>query len=402
MKSMFIFNPAHDLSLANDDPNFNPPLSARKLETDLSCLPVWFAPNGSLVWSSPENTGWLNGWKRLLPGLSCTEITSVPDFQNISAIHPWGWDKSIAKQLLVSTEAESGQRHALTHLLPSENHLAEIKRLSHRRTAAKALHYLRSESGCNEILPLPAIEIQDLAAVEHYSKTHAGVIFKAPWSGSGKGLCWVRGSLSDSHRGWCRNVLEKQGSLMAEQIYDVAQNFALLFRCENGKASFAGYSLFETEKGIYRSNSLLSDDAILARLSRFIQPQLLLAIRELLQPFIDEHIAPFYSGMLGVDMFIFNDNNTLRIHPCVEINLRMTMGAVARIFFDRFVSPGCSGRFSVDHCTERQALWQDHTLRKKNMPLIIENGKISSGYLSLSPVLPDTHYRVRVELASYI
>ena len=397
-RQLYLFNPAHDLALANGDPNFNPPLSAHKLEADLSCLPVWFSPNGSQVWSRPENIPWLDNWKRLLPDLSSTEITPVPDFRNISAVHPWGWDKSIAKHLLVSTDTDSDQRNALTLLLPSENQLAEIKRLSHRRIAIEAMPQILSKACYGEMLPRPATEIPDMAAVEHFSKTHAGVVFKAPWSGSGKGLCWVRESLSESHRGWCRNVLEKQGSLIAEQIYDVTQNFAMLFRCENGKTSFAGYSLFETEKGIYRYNLLLSDNAIEEQLAKAVEIELLLSVRELLSQFVEREIAPFYSGTLGIDMFIYRTNGALQLHPCVEINLRMTMGAVARIFFDRFVSPGRGGRFCVDHYTQPQALWQDDTLRKKDFPLIIENGKISSGYLSLSPILPETSYRIRVEI----
>ena len=33
------------------------------------------------------------------------------------------------------------------------------------------------------------------------------------------------------------------------------------------------------------------------------------------------------------------------VHPCVEINMRMNMGVVARLFYDRFVAPGSKRMF---------------------------------------------------------
>lgn len=46
-----------------------------------------------------------------------------------------------------------------------------------------------------------------------------------------------------------------------------------------------------------------------------------------------------------------------RIHPCVEINLRMNMGMVARCLYDRYVVPGGEGVFRVAyHATPGEAL----------------------------------------------
>jgi hypothetical protein len=227
------------------------------------------------------------------------------------------------------------------------------------------------------------------------------VVFKSPWSGSGKGLSWVRNGLTDSHKGWCKRIIQKQGSVIAEPIYDVKQNFAMLFECQSGAVSFAGYSLFETEKGIYRNNLLLSNEAIQVFLiTKFIPEKHLLDVKAALMEFITINIAPHYSGTLGVDMFIYEYENEIRLHPCVEINLRMTMGAVARRFYDRFVNPEMTGVFYIDHVEQSNTLFENHNNQSAENPLIVENGRIQRGYFSLTEVSEDTCYRVRVEIVN--
>ena len=145
----------------------------------------------------------------------------------------------------------------------------------------KALDFIRSRQFTNAPLPQSAQKLTSIDAVENYAAKYARVIFKAPWSGSGKGLCWSRDKMTDSRRGWCRNVIEKQGSVIAEPIYDKIQDFALEFECHNGQVSFAGYSLFETEKGTYRSNFLMNNDVIIQNLTnKGIDVEQLLWIQE--------------------------------------------------------------------------------------------------------------------------
>lgn len=43
------------------------------------------------------------------------------------------------------------------------------------------------------------------------------------------------------------------------------------------------------------------------------------------------------------------------IVPCVEMNLRMTMGHVARRFTDRFMASGCKGLYTVTPATKAGA-----------------------------------------------
>ena len=42
-KSLYIFNPEHDLAMASSEKNYMAPASARQMAADLALLPVWYA-----------------------------------------------------------------------------------------------------------------------------------------------------------------------------------------------------------------------------------------------------------------------------------------------------------------------------------------------------------------------
>ncbi len=391
--SLYIFNPEHDLALANSDGNFMAPLSARKLAHDLAALPLWYAAENSIIYAATNNGNRLKELQNNFPQLANKNIVAQPDFEKIKYLNVWGWDKAVIKQF--------SNLGAPENLQPPSSTIEHIKRLSHRRMAIEAMDFVinNASMALSNIFPEKAIEIFALKNAEEFTKVKKPAVFKAPWSGSGKGLSWVRGKLSESHRGWIKNTIEKQGSVIAEQIYRVVENFAMEFECKNGEVFFAGYSLFESEGGIYRGNILMSDAKIVEHLTKhFISKKNLYEVQNRLREFIQLYIAPCYSGVLGIDMFLFEENELVILHPCVEINLRMTMGYVAHEFFRNFVQDEKEGRFYIDHNPVTGALWKDHNERITEFPLEVENGRIKSGYLSLTEVQEHSHYRVRVEV----
>jgi hypothetical protein len=390
-RPLYFFNPAHDLALANSDRNFNAPLQAKILARDLSCLPLWYALPGSIVLSTNADSDWLEEIQLTFPQLKNIHLTSTPDFSSVNALFPWGWDNAVCKHLSLLGADNT--------LLPDAMQLESIRRLSHRNMSIQALEHIRQDYRFSTQLPTPAKELTSAYEADEYALKHKRVIFKAPWSGSGKGLCWSKDTMTESRRGWCRNIIEKQGSVIAEPIYDKLLDFAMEFSCRDGETSFAGYSLFETEKGIYRGNFLISNESVIQKIEGYGVPATLLsAIQSQLSTFITNNIAPFYSGLLGVDMFIYKDDGLIKLHPCVEINLRMTMGCVARIFYDNFVSPDANGRFYIDHYSSPADLINDHLYRRIEIPLTVTDGRISKGYISLTNTSPRSHYRARVEI----
>ena len=124
---------------------------------------------------------------------------------------------------------------------------------------------------------------------------------------------------------------------MAEPIYNKVCDFAMEFCAdEEGRVAFAGYSFFETDAfGNYKANLLVSDAEIERRLGAYVSLGTLHGVRSRLLTVLPDWLGGHYAGYLGVDMMICHEGD-YRIHPCVEINLRMNMGVLARLFFDRF------------------------------------------------------------------
>ena len=89
---------------------------------------------------------------------------------------------------------------------------------------------------------------------------------------------------------------------------------------------------------------------------------------------------------------IYRDGEYLRLNPCMELNLRMNMGVVSRLFYDSYVASGSEGRYAVTYYkNEGEALAENENL-KAEYPLVVNAGKIVSGYMNLSPVTAASRY----------
>ncbi|MCH5329081.1 MAG: hypothetical protein J1E02_08665, partial [Coprobacter sp.] len=227
-------------------------------------------------------------------------------------------------------------------------------------------------------------------------------VLKAPWSGSGKGIAWGRGVYDTTLSRWSNGILQRQGSVIGEPFYEKAADLAMEFFSDGtGNVSFAGYSWFSTDnKGVYKSNWLASDEAIFSEIVKngIAGPQL----QQLQQAYLrllSELVGPVYRGYFGIDMMIYRSGGTLRLHPCIEMNLRMNMGMVARMVYDRYVDRRVTGRYYVDYFPDSRQLNDDHRQRTLAYPVKMSSGRICSGYFSLTPVTATTHYRARMEIA---
>ncbi len=394
-RRIYIFNPENDLALANGNENFEPPLSARMLRNDLSLLPLWYADENAVVLTySGIPDGWLKNEREALGvNVSWAPADSfMVNRRSDDCFVPWGWSPAIHKLWYKSNSPES---------LQNEPDFFQYKKLSHRAFAIEVLNMLQQKSLLAESFQLPQ-ELFSLPEVEDYSRKYFPVLLKAPWSGSGRGLFWNNKPQDGKIKQWVSSILRKQGSVIGEFIYRKENDFSIQFSSNGSEVVFCGYSLFLTDKyGTYKGNLLESDDSIEKKLSQYIPVEQLKQIQEALSCFFSSRVAPFYKGYFGVDMMICmspENPGTYFLHPCVEVNLRMNMGMTCRLFYDRYVSPDSYGEFQIDYCANPGLLYEDHLKQNVEKPLKIENGKIHSGYLSLSPVLFDTRYRARVEI----
>lgn len=233
-------------------------------------------------------------------------------------------------------------------MLPSDVEIDAVRELSHRRIAASAAGYVsaRMPEDSPLVRSVPE-ELTEESQLFPFLERYGRAVLKAPWSSSGKGLRWVsRNSVRPGDVGWCRRVIAAQGSVLAECREDAVTDFAMLFRIEGGHVSAEGLSLFYTENGAYRGNLLASDACILRTLSRHVPEKVFLMVQDVMTAFLTETFAGRYEGYLGVDMFVCREGDRYLIKPSVEINVRMTMGLLARRYYDRHFSllhPGDDG-----------------------------------------------------------
>ena len=285
-KQIYIFNPEHDLCIANGDENFVPPRSA-----------MGFAK---------EN-------------IDLTKSLKRPNKQRRQII-PWGWNHSLKKRLI-----NEGVDPAT---LPSEEEL-QFLRTHSRREFALNVHSRLSYGDSQVIGPDYRIVATNVSEIESFISSNGSAVLKSPLSGSGKGIRFVREKLSESDEGWCRRTLDKQGSVVVERRFEIIKECAMLFECHHEGIDFIGYSLFESRNGAYSKNILASNEDIEDIIAGYISRDTLIAIREDLTAILADTLVGHYEGFLGIDQIICQPGSPAFI-PVSEINLRMTMGLIAR------------------------------------------------------------------------
>ena len=375
MKKLYLFNPENDMALASGSPYYMAPSSAKKMATDLAVLPAWYADAESeILVSDSRQVEWLRNGCRL--PLSVTGVLSVSDEHE--DIVPWGWSPALKHRL------GTGRVKAID--------VDTLRTLSSRMTAVSLLPKLRVEGTVGESHWFTSLE-----NVCEFSMKHGSVFLKAPWSGSGKGIQSLCGVPDDNLKGWIRRIIASQGGVVGEPYYNKVKDFAMEFMVSDEGVSFVGYSLFDTDiRGIYKENVLASDEVIEKELSFYVDLSVFQQIREKLLHRLRLVADDIYRGYLGVDMMIVQTSDGFAIHPCVEVNWRMNMGVVSRIFFNRYVCPEVTGRYVIEYYPNSGDALKSHEEMKANNPLCLDGGKISEGYLSLTPVFEDTNYQIYV------
>ena len=364
------------MALASGSPYYMAPASAKKMAADLSTLPAWYADGGSCVLLAEERqVEWLAEECRF--SLFIMGLTEMPEEE--VEVMPWGWSAALLHRL--------GD-------IPARVDVGAVRRLSSRRTAVDLLPRLRTGAGTvGESFWLTSVE-----EVCSFASKHEKVLLKAPWSGSGKGIQPLCGLPDDNLKGWARRIIVSQGGVVGEPFYCKVTDFAMEFLSTEAGVSFVGYSFFEADaRGIYKENWLARDEAIEERLAEHVSREVLHRLRSELEARLADVLCGDYQGYLGVDMMIVRaEDGSCAVHPCVEVNLRMNMGVVARLFFDRYVCAEASGRYVIEYFPVRGEALRFHEAMGREHPLCLQDGKIREGYLSLTPVFEDTCYVIYV------
>ena len=250
MNSIKVFNPEHDMALANGDRHFIAPRNIREMARDLAPLLDIVSGDGITV---------------------------------------WGWDHAIKIHLLrMGIDAA---------MLPTDEALTKLRTCSERKAAHHLLRVFHADQphGPYTGESLIAHNIEDIAA---YATRHGHIILKDPLSSSGKGLRHVNINEDDNDnenfqrvassspslskvKNWINALIKRHGYLTAEPFYDKVQDSAMEFCIRDEQCHFIGYSLFNTNHhGRYESNLLLADEEIENRLAQYIPHSALHEVRD--------------------------------------------------------------------------------------------------------------------------
>lgn len=317
--TLHVFNPEHDLALAADLNNFTAPHAGRQLRADLGFLPALWAKSDDVVLvENAEDAE--RRFKRLVrrPFGRFVEKTQTAQLP-VTDVDVWGWDKAVRASLL--------KQGVKAELLPTETAIAAIRDLSHRRYASTILAQLQGDGIIGE-----AMMTDQLATLQDYLVNMGRIVVKAPWSSSGRGVRFVEERLSPADEGWVGNIIARQGTIMMEPYYDKVKDLGMEFVSDGkGHVDYLGLSLFHTSNGAYTGNILASEDEKTEMISRYIPNDILEFVKEKIVILTGALFNQKYNGPFGVDMMIVgrDDRKGFLLHPCVEINLRRTMGHVA-------------------------------------------------------------------------
>ena len=280
-----LFNPSNDMALAANLRQYTPPRHIQQMEADLASLA----------------RQWDDG--------------------------PWGWSLATRQHYLRMGIDPAD--------LPSEAWLAGHRSLSSRQFAVayyrQLVAQLEPEWGPDTLLPCRARYVEGSEAdtlFASFGPTECAIL-KSPWSSSGRGNMVVRGMADESARRRILKTIREQGGIVVEPFYaDKALDFAMEFHVGQGGTDFLGYSVFDAdEMGHYRGNWVESQEQLLGRIAL---PQ------TLLDRLVQYHCSALsqlpYQGPVGIDMMRLADG---RVHPCVEINFRRTMGWLALTLYNK-------------------------------------------------------------------
>ena len=285
-----VFNPDHDIALAFGKEGFTPPAAGRGMRNDLAFLPAIWAEKGDLVVA--DNPALAQEMSKPLKWLLAdVDFVAMGEVKNLAAdgfvVRPWGWNRALRHQLSRAGVPEG--------CLPSKEGLDRLRRMSHRAISIPLLHTLVDGS---EAMVGERSDVTDIDDLQRLAERYGRMVLKAPWSSSGRGVRFVEQWPSANVMGFARNVIARQGSIIVEPCYERVMDFAMEFVAD-GKGT------------------------------QHVDTAALHQVRKVVEKVVGEWCRNCYDGPFGVDMMVVLQQHGFALHPCVEVNLRRTMGHVA-------------------------------------------------------------------------
>jgi hypothetical protein len=395
--NIYLFNPTCEFAIANGSPNWQPNSLLQKMESDLSALPLFFSGKNDFVMvDKMPSTKLIENLKQTgvePPNFILkTELNSNRQFiqQPKNKLLPWGWSPA-AHQLLFPLKQSCSSEFCQS---PVFNWKPEHREITSRKFASEVLINVCNATNADYLLPealYPKICITQ-TDFENAVRQWGKIMVKAPWSSSGRGLQPIT-KTPVHQKVWEKimGIVKDQGYAIAEPYLNKVLDRAFLFELKKGKVRFLGISNFiANKKGQYEGNYI---NGLPVKTNKSIVEFANIAEREIRGPLIkvieNSKMAVFYEGVFGVDTLIYTDETgKLKINPCLEINVRHTMGLLS-LQLEKLIKPAKNGMFKIFY----QPGVSFYTFKKemeKEYPLKISHSRIESGFLALTEAAEDT------------
>ncbi|MCC8152919.1 MAG: hypothetical protein LIP01_01080 [Tannerellaceae bacterium] len=393
VKQLHYFNPGHEIALFQGKGHFTPPGNVLKMMHDLACIPLWYAEDGDFVLVEESIKIYIDSIPKsicpyVIPVTSTLlkeKSSLIPELQAT----PWGISPH-SLQRMSKLQKETG----ICLDVPAWDE--EYYKLAGRQTAANCLASLR-EWLPDIVLPEVPVFFSSVDELEEYLHKQTGsCLIKTPYSSSGRGLLWLAGnSLTKKEKEWITGSIRKQGSVSLEPALNKQRDFGWEFLSDGkGGIVYRGVSPFTTNsKGSFLGNSIYAQDKILREIYQMLNPKEYNRILDAITGILQKMYSYIYKGCIGVDILIYQSGTGgYHLHPCVEINMRYTMGYLS-LQLEKIIHPESKGIFRVTYDKGTLTCYQTHQEMQRLNPLSLSNGKIRKGYLSLCPVTSKTNYK---------
>lgn len=377
MVSLYLFNPENDLALVNNDISYTAPLNAIRLHNAGALIPMWFCNNNDIIAAPNANTEWIKQTQSLFDING--SILNSSNIGTITDLRPWGWSKHICQQF-----ADFGINKSL---LPTNEKLYKMRMISHRRITIEISKYLQEQALItNPTIPFEAKSEQDILNFAH---KHQNFYIKSPWSSSGRGVINSSSMCKAELIRQALGMINRQGSVICEKALDKVKDFAMLFYSDGTTIKYLGLSYFyNTETGSYLGNIIDTQENILQEINKFNTTLKISNLSHIIASILKELICPYYVGFLGIDMMIYKKDDKFEIAPCIELNLRMTMGTVALLWSSKHLANGSKGIMQIEYNPNNNI--------NSNCNAIIVDKKLKSGTISLIP--PDKYFNITISV----
>lgn len=218
--------------------------------------------------------------------------------------------------------------------LPTDQYISWIRELSNRRLAIEANGALTKESGI--IAPNNPRVYTDLSDIDITGGDDC--LLKRPWSSSGRGIFPTSALKDDELKRLAQGIIRRQGSVIVEDALSKVADMSALFHSDGSNIRHHAWSIFQTSSdGRYMGSIVAPQADIMSYMQTshiyYGDTEIDFADMErMLTEILSDIISTDYRGWIGIDMLAYHSDcasHQLQLAPCIEVNLRMTMGVAA-------------------------------------------------------------------------